>query len=64
MKGYDLVSYFTEEQPVKGSREHEVECKGAIFRFFSARNAAMFREKSEEYMSACGGFCSWRGQRL
>jgi len=58
VKGYDVVAYFTEGEPVRGLPEHEVEQRGAIFRFASAAHAAMFRQSPGKYMPAYGGFCA------
>lgn len=56
--GYDVVAYFTEEQPVKGSRWISTTHAGARFLFSSRANRKKFRENPEAYIPAYGGFCA------
>lgn len=58
IKGYDVVAYFTEERPVKGSPEFEVVHEEATFRFSSQANKERFIESPEDYIPAYGGFCA------
>ena len=39
MRGYDVVSYFTDKKPVQGSADLKFEYKGAIFYFSSKPRA-------------------------
>lgn len=57
--GHDPVAYFTEGQPVKGSKEFSTRYEGAEFRFASAENLAMFEENPEKYAPQFGGYCAW-----
>lgn len=59
VSGYDTVAYFTEGRPVEGSTEHEVEWNGAIWRFVSAENKALFEASPETYAPQYGGYCAW-----
>jgi YHS domain-containing protein len=57
--GYDPVAYFTESKPVEGSAAHELEWKGATWRFASAENRALFEAHPEQYAPQYGGYCAW-----
>jgi len=59
LEGYDAVAYFTEQRPVKGSREFQMSWKDANWRFASAANLATFREDPERYAPQYGGYCAW-----
>jgi YHS domain-containing protein len=56
--GYDAVSFF-EGKPVKGSSEHQVPFKGAVYNFATAENAAKFKAKPTSYAPQYGGYCAW-----
>ena len=58
IKGFDVVAYFTEERPVKGSAEFEVVYEDAAFRFASGENRDRFADDPEAYIPAFGGFCA------
>jgi len=57
--GYDVVGYFTESRPVKGSRSHTADYKGATWRFASASNRDLFLSNPEQYAPQYGGFCAY-----
>lgn len=59
IKGTDPVAYFTENQPVKGKKEHSFIYQGAEFRFASAENKALFVADPEAYAPQYGGYCAW-----
>ncbi|MEO0367966.1 MAG: YHS domain protein, partial [Pseudomonadota bacterium] len=42
LRGYDVVAYFTENAPVKGSAEFTTEHKGAKWLFANEANLALF----------------------
>lgn len=56
--GYDPVSFFDGEG-VKGSREHEIDFKGATFRFATMKNRERFRADPDRYAPQYGGYCAW-----
>ena len=58
LKGYDVVAYFTEEEPVKGSEDIETTYRETTFRFSSEDNRDRFLEDPERYIPAYGGFCA------
>lgn len=57
--GYDVVAYFTEGRPVRGSAAHTHRWKGATWRFASAAAREAFAANPERYAPAYGGHCSW-----
>lgn len=59
IRGYDPVAYFTEGKPVEGLKEHEIEWRGAKWRFASAENRAKFEADPEAYAPQYGGHCAW-----
>ena len=61
--GYDPVAYFTESEPVPGSASHTADFRGAIWRFASAENLAMFEGDPERYAPRFGGYCAYAASR-
>jgi len=59
IEGYDTVAYFSDSGPVKGSKEHEVEWKGATWRFANAGNRDRFVADPERYAPRYGGYCAF-----
>ena len=57
--GHDPVAYFMQAKPVEGSESFEIEWKGAIWRFSSADNRALFKATPEQYAPQYGGYCAW-----
>lgn len=59
IKGYDPVAYFTDGEPVKGSKTYTAEHQGATWRFASAEHRDLFEADPERYASQYGGYCAW-----
>ena len=59
VQGYDVVSYFTDGKPVKGSSEFKTEYEGAEFRFASQAHLDAFVAAPEKYVPQYGGYCAW-----
>ena len=59
VSGYDVVSYFTESKPVKGSSKYTFEYQGADWYFSSAENLALFKTNPVKYAPQYGGHCAW-----
>ncbi|MEM9380854.1 MAG: YHS domain-containing (seleno)protein [Planctomycetota bacterium] len=57
--GYDPVSYFEGDRPVRGSKEHVAEHGGATYRFASAESREAFVADPEQFVPAYGGWCAW-----
>lgn len=57
--GYDTVSYFPSQEPVKGKAEFSTEWNGATWRFASAENLEKFKADPTKYAPQYGGYCAW-----
>jgi len=57
--GYDVVAYFTESRPVKGSKSFTAEYEGATWRFASAENRDLFKADPVKYAPQFGGYCAY-----
>lgn len=63
MRGTDMVAYFTEGRPVRGSAAHQLDWQGVKWRFASASHRARFAADPEAFAPAFGGFCAWAVSR-
>jgi YHS domain-containing protein len=59
VKGYDVVAYFTESKPVKGSPQFTANWMGAKYQFASVENKQAFEKDPEKYAPRFGGYCAW-----
>ena len=59
IKGYDVVAYFTENKPVKGSKEFSYEWNSATWLFSSSENLAKFKAAPENFAPQYGGYCAY-----
>lgn len=59
IEGYDAVAYFTEQRAIEGSKQFEMNWRGANWRFSSEENLAAFREAPERFAPQYGGYCAW-----
>jgi len=57
--GHDPVAFFTEKKPVKGDPKYQSAYKGAIYRFVSAENKAVFERDPAKYEPQFGGYCGY-----
>jgi YHS domain-containing protein len=57
--GYDAVSYFTDQRPVKGVAQFVAPYKGAEWRFSSLENRDKFLADPERFAPQYGGYCAW-----
>lgn len=57
--GYDVVAYFTDGRPVRGSAQHATTYQNVEYRFASAEHLAAFRANPARYMPQYGGYCAW-----
>ena len=58
-RGYDVTAYFTDSKAVRGSASHQLQYKGATWRFASAEAQARFQADPTAYAPQFGGYCSW-----
>lgn len=59
INGYDLITYFTKAEAIRGSIEYSTDFDGVTYYFSSADNLAMFKEAPEKYLPKYGGFCAF-----
>jgi YHS domain-containing protein len=59
LKGFDVVAYFKEGKPVKGSSAIASNYHGATYLFASAANKAEFEKDPVKYVPQYGGFCAY-----
>ena len=59
IQGFDLVAYFTEGKPVRGSPDHQAVYKGSTFHFSSQANRDAFAADPTRYAPQYGGFCAF-----
>ena len=59
MKGYDVVAYFTDGKPAKGSSEFTHQWEGATWQFASAEHRAAFQRQPAKYAPQYGGYCAF-----
>jgi YHS domain-containing protein len=58
-KGYDVVAYFADGKPVKGSQEFKADYGGVTWLFASAAHRDRFAADPAKFAPQYGGFCSW-----
>jgi len=59
IKGYDPVSYFTENKAVKGKEKYSATFGNATFHFANAKNKELFEKNPMKYMPQYGGYCAF-----
>ena len=59
INGYDPVAYFTDGQPVVGTKSHALKWMGAVWLFSSQENMATFEADPHEFAPQYGGYCAW-----
>lgn len=57
--GYDVTAYFLLGKPVRGDARHQLDYKGATWRFASAEALERFRANPAAYAPQFGGYCAW-----
>ena len=58
-EGYDVVSYFTNDEPVEGKKKFQTTYDGAKFKFSSEKNLSLFKENPTKYIPQYGGYCAY-----
>ena len=59
VKGYDVVAYFQQSKPVKGTARFTHEWMGAKWQFANAADRDLFAADPQKYAPQFGGYCSW-----
>lgn len=58
-EGYDVVSYFNNDTPLKGKNKFQTDFDGAKFKFSSAKNLELFKANPQKYIPQYGGYCAY-----
>ncbi len=58
-EGYDVVSYFTNKQPLEGKKKLTTTFNGVKFKFSSEKNINLFKENPKKYIPQYGGYCAY-----
>lgn len=58
-EGYDVVSYFVNNKPLKGKNKFQTTFDGAKFKFSSAKNLELFKASPKKYIPQYGGYCAY-----
>lgn len=59
IRGYDPVAYFTVGEATEGKSKYSTKWQGAIYKFSSAENLALFKSDPERYAPQYGGYCAY-----
>lgn len=59
IRGYDVVAYFTEGQPVKGNDSLTYQWGNSSWLFSSFTNLELFKQNPEQYAPQYGGYCAY-----
>ncbi len=58
LKGYDVVSYFTQNKHALGKAEFRSVHEGITFQFATAEHKALFDKEPTKYLPQYGGYCA------
>lgn len=59
VNGYDVVSYFSESEPVKGKQSISTDYQGLLIYFSSQENKRKFLDDPEKYLPKYDGWCAY-----
>ena len=59
VKGYDVVAYFADGGPVKGTANDSYQWQGATWQFASPEHRAAFMREPAKYAPQYGGYCAY-----
>ena len=59
LEGYDVVAYFTDHRPIKGSDAYTSQWQGVTWRFVSAEHRDLFAADPVHYAPQYGGYCAY-----
>jgi YHS domain-containing protein len=59
LDGYDAVAFFTDNKPVKGTKNFLSQYDGATYYFVSAEHKALFDADPAKYEPQFGAFCAY-----
>ena len=58
-EGYDVVSYFTKNSPLKGNKKYQIAYENAKFKFATEEHLNLFKENPKKYIPQYGGYCAY-----
>ena len=58
-EGYDVVSYFTNKEPLEGENKLTITFDGTKFKFSSEQNLKLFKANPKKYIPQYGGYCAY-----
>ena len=59
LQGYDVVSYFKSDKPLKGNAKIKYEYQGATYNFASEENKQEFLKSPSKFAPQFGGWCAY-----
>ncbi|MGV3595575.1 MAG: YHS domain-containing (seleno)protein [Sediminibacterium sp.] len=59
IRGYDVVTFFSESKPVQGNESFSYTWKDATWLFSSKENLELFKTNPEKYVPQYGGYCAY-----
>ena len=59
IKGYDVVSYFTDYKAEEGNHKYSVTFDNATFYFVNEEHQKMFKKDPMKYLPQYGGYCAF-----
>ncbi len=59
LSGYDAVSYFSPNGPIKGKPEFQVRQDGVVYYFANAKNKETFSLTPQKFEPQFGGWCAY-----
>lgn len=59
LEGYDAVSYFNSNKPIKGKSSIQASSEGVVYYFASETNKSLFVQNPEKYKPQYGGWCAY-----
>ncbi len=63
VRGYDVVTYFTQSKPEKGNKAFTYLWKGSKWLFINHQNQEAFKANPEKYAPQYGGYCAYGTSR-
>ena len=59
VNGYDVVAFFTDSKPVKGTKDYAYEWNGVSWLFSTKQHLNQFSKNPEKYAPQFGGYCAY-----
>jgi YHS domain-containing protein len=63
IRGYDVVAYFNDSKPVKGTEQFQHSWNGATWHFSNEANRDAFAKDPVKYAPQFGGYCAYAASR-